>query len=103
MSLYTAKKANGGYRISKVTDDLEFESSYITTEDSCECPAGHRPSCRHREMLPDFLARGRVGTAWMLDYDNGQWFWYNVDQGTLSNTGPSTKRNTFEGGLRRRI
>jgi len=54
-------------------------------------------------MLPDFLARGRVGTAWMLDYDNGQWFWYNVDQGTLSNTGPSTKRNTFEGGLRRRI
>lgn len=65
------------YRITKFDDDHNVESSYICTATTCECPAGVRPACRHREMLPMFLHRGAVNTGWMYDYDRGGW----VDMG----------------------
>lgn len=48
-------------------------SSYLTTERECDCPAGQRPMCRHREMLPAFIRRGKVNSDWMFDYDRGGW------------------------------
>src|SRR5207253_1182194 len=31
------------------------QASYEVSRDSCTCPAGHRPTCRHRLMLPNLL------------------------------------------------
>lgn len=59
------------YRISKFVDG-ELESSYLTTFDQCECPAGVRPSCRHRQMLPQMLAAEIVNTHWFWDFDLGR-------------------------------
>jgi hypothetical protein len=73
MPLYNAKKANGTYRVTKFDDDLEVENSYLTSERECTCPAGHRDTCRHRQMLPAFIEQQRVDTFWFLDWDNQKW------------------------------
>lgn len=77
-SLYNCKgQINTGdsitYRITKFNSDMDVESSYTCTETWCECPAMGRPTCRHREMLPKFIARGAVNTHWFLDFDRGGW------------------------------
>jgi len=59
------------YYITKFVDG-EVESGYITSIRECECPAGHRPSCRHRQMLPMMLASGIVNTHWFWDFDLGR-------------------------------
>ena len=111
MSLYNVKmEINGDLKITKFTDDLEPEytdgklSSYITSGDACDCPAGHRDTCRHRQMLPEFLSTNRVNTAWMYDHDNQAWYYYDAGSGKLLDHEPIvTKRGTIEHGLRRRI
>lgn len=55
-------------RISKFIDG-ELESSYLTTLYDCECPAGVRPSCRHRQMLPQMQAHRIVNTHWFWNFD----------------------------------
>jgi hypothetical protein len=74
--LYSCKHDGDQYRITKFDEDFNIESTYLCTVADCECPAGVRPMCRHREMLPKFLSREAVGTGWMYDYDRGGW----VDQ-----------------------
>jgi hypothetical protein len=74
--LYSCRHDGDQYRITKFDEDFNVESSYLCTVADCECPAGVRPMCRHREMLPKFLSREAVGTGWMYDYDRGGW----VDQ-----------------------
>lgn len=71
--LYSCHHSGDQYRITKFDDDFNPASSYLCTEQECECPAGHKPMCRHREMLPKFIARGAINTGWMLDYDRGGW------------------------------
>lgn len=73
MTLYTCRHDGDQYRITKLTNNLDVESSYLCTFDECECPAGVRPSCRHRQMLPMFVDRGAIDTGWMLDFDRGGW------------------------------
>lgn len=73
MTLYNCRHDGDQYRISKFDDSLNVESSYLCTVAECECPAGVRPMCRHREMLPRFISRQAVGTGWMFDYDRGGW------------------------------
>jgi len=41
-----------------------IESQYLVSEEGCTCPAGHRPTCRHRQMLPHLLPI--VDTHWFL-------------------------------------
>jgi hypothetical protein len=72
-SLYNCKHSGDQYRITKFTSDFEVEASYLCDLAACECPAGHRPKCRHREMLPKFIARNAVGTEWFFDHDRGGW------------------------------
>jgi len=72
-SLYNCKHAGDQYRITKFDEHMNVESSYLCTPKECECPAGHRPRCRHREMLPRFIQRGTIGTEWCYDYDRGGW------------------------------
>src|SRR5258708_16745917 len=72
-SLYNCKHSGDQYRITKFDAHMNVESSYLCTTKECECPAGHRPRCRHREMLPRFIQRGTIGTEWCFDYDRGGW------------------------------
>jgi hypothetical protein len=95
MSLYNAKRVPDAYRVTKFTDDLDAESSYITTRDSCDCPAGHRDTCRHRQMLPDFIANERVNSEWFLDWDNRRWFYYNSENGRMTSQPPRASWRRF--------
>jgi hypothetical protein len=72
MTLYNLKSALDDYRITKFTQDLNVESSYLigrlgTGPWECECPAGSRNTCRHRQMLPDLLPL--VDTEWFWDFE----------------------------------
>lgn len=72
-SLYNCKHSGDQYRVSKFDSDWNLEASYLCDLHSCECPAGHRPTCRHRLMLPKFIQRDAIGTSWFLDWDRGGW------------------------------
>ncbi len=74
MSLYNLKSNPSEglpFIITKFTPDLDVESSYEVGTSTCQCPAGHRPSCRHRQMLPNL--RQRVNTAWFWDHSREAW------------------------------
>jgi hypothetical protein len=71
--LYNCRHDGDQYRITKFDQHLNVESSYLCDEHTCECPAGVRPRCRHREMLPLFIKREAIGSSWWLDYDRGGW------------------------------
>lgn len=86
MSLYNAKSVDSALRITKFDDELDVESSYITTRDTCECPASRRHTCRHREMYPEF--KGREDTGWFLDWDERKWYYYNQETGLLTEAPP---------------
>ena len=75
MIFYNCKPAldDGRYVITKFSTDLDVESSYTTSIDECECPAGVRPSCRHRQMLPHFIASGHIADDWFFCYDDQTW------------------------------
>src|SRR6266403_3678414 len=70
--LYNCHTDGDQYRITKFNDG-EVESSYLCTVDECECPAGHRPSCRHRHMLPRFIQKGAINSYFFYDYDRQGW------------------------------
>jgi hypothetical protein len=81
--LYNCRHDGDQYRITKFNDG-EVESSYLTTHENCDCPAGHRSTCRHRQMLPSMLLHGIVDTHWFLDWDGAG---YPVDlMGTPKST-----------------
>jgi hypothetical protein len=67
-TLYSLRTDTDGYRITKFVDG-EVESSYSCTEHECTCPAGHRATCRHRQMLPQMLAHNIANTHWFMDWD----------------------------------
>lgn len=70
--LYNCHTDGDNYRITKFNDG-EIESSYLCSTTECQCPAGHRHSCRHRQMLPLFLARGAINSFWFLDFERKGW------------------------------
>lgn len=72
-TLYNCHNDGDQYRITKFNELGEPESSYLVTLDECDCPAGVRPTCRHRQMLPKFLARDAVDSYWFYDFDRGGW------------------------------
>src|SRR6266404_4468225 len=72
-NLYNCHTDGDQYRITKFDSLGNVESTYLCTIDECECPAGFRPSCRHRHMLPRFIAKGAVNTFYFYDYDRQGW------------------------------
>lgn len=73
-SLYHLRSAPGAsFRITKLDADYRVEATYLVSSSECSCPAGSRPTCRHRQMLPFFLAKGHVDNGWMLDWHTRQW------------------------------
>jgi len=73
MTLYNCRHSGDQYRITKFDADMNPQGSYLLSLEECECPAGVCPSCRHRQMLPKFIARGHVGDEWFFDFDRGGW------------------------------
>ena len=71
--LYLCRTHNNEYTITKLTADYEPIATYELSPRSCTCPAGFRPSCRHREMLPTFLAAGHVDDGTFYNYDLKTW------------------------------
>lgn len=74
-SLYSLRSTpkEGEFIVMKFDPDYEVESVYALSRDLCVCPAGHRPTCRHRKMLPLFLAQHHVDDGWFLDWDTRLW------------------------------
>lgn len=71
--LYNCRHSGDQYRITKFDDDMNPQGSYLLSLEECDCPAGVRPTCRHRQMLPKFIARQHVGDEWLFDFDRGGW------------------------------
>lgn len=68
-TIYNCHHDGDQYRITKFVDGTP-EGSYLTTFSECECPAGHRDTCRHRQMLPEFIDRNLVNTHLFLNWDD---------------------------------
>lgn len=71
MILYKLSKSNVGFIIAKFDDDFNVESVYELTHDTCTCPRGRAPTCRHRGMLKVML--DKVDTEWFYCHDDGTW------------------------------
>jgi hypothetical protein len=90
MSFYNAKSTESPdtFLFTKFDSDLNIvnDSVYLTSETECTCPAGARPSCRHRQMLQSFLATQRIDTDWFFNHDSGEWsqpFGESLDDGDV--------------------
>lgn len=101
MSIYNAKKVDDAVRITKFTEDLDVESSYITSGSTCDCPAGVRDTCRHRQMFPSLVER--IDTPWFFDWDNRRWFYYNSETGEFLNEATKPRQGRIENGFWRRV
>lgn len=87
MTLYNLRSADGDWRITKFTNELDPEGSYLVSADACTCPAGVRPTCRHRQMLPKFLAAGAE--------DSGMFFHFETEQFLAPDLGESNSSSDF--------
>ena len=80
-SLYNCKQIDKDhYRVTKFDSGLvPFEdhegrvSSYTCTHTECDCPQGHKPTCRHRKMLPFFVAEDHIDDNYFFCWDTHQW------------------------------
>ena len=73
-SLYNCRSTGlANFTFTKFDADLNVESSYQTTEKECTCPAGAKPTCRHRTMLPLFITAGHVDDGYFLDWSTRMW------------------------------
>ena len=71
MILYSIKRGPNGHTITKWDDDFNPVASYDVTVGSCTCPAGPRPTCRHRKMLSRMLPK--VGQPEFYCYETQSW------------------------------
>lgn len=81
-NLYTIKSTSDStYSVAKFDSDLMLDGElYHVSEIGpgganmvCTCPAGGRPTCRHRQMLRLFQAENRVNSGWFYHFDKKQW------------------------------
>ena len=40
---------------------------------NCDCPAGNRPVCRHRELVEIFIDTESMDSGKLYDYDKKRW------------------------------
>lgn len=83
MTYYNCKRDGDLYRITKFTEDMDVESSYLTSHEACGCPAGHRSVCRHRIMLPRFIAHEATEGQYFFDYDASKWIRASVEESSV--------------------
>lgn len=73
--LYSVRSAGEAqFTIMKFDRDFNLESVYALDAQSCACPQGaRRKPCRHRKLLPEFIAKGHINDGWFLDWDTRLW------------------------------
>lgn len=75
MTIYNLRTTELGFRITKFTDDVEVEATYELRSEGqkwlCSCPAGPRPTCKHRKML--LRMQDHVDDGWFYDYERQNW------------------------------
>ena len=86
--MYNMKENGNGYVCTKFDEDLNpiDGSSYHVSLDKCNCKAGRRETCRHRQMLPVFQHLGRVNTRWFHDFENDGWYFLDYEKGLVPET-----------------
>jgi hypothetical protein len=80
-TLYNCKRIDAShYRITKFDDGfVPYQhhdgslSSYTCSKAGCDCPQGHKPSCRHRKMLPFFVDGEHVDDNYFFIWETHQW------------------------------
>src|SRR5208282_1159225 len=74
-TLYSIRStpADDEFLITKFDRDYNPEGTYALTTSNCSCPAGQKPTCRHRKMLPFFTTTRHIDDGWFFDYDTRQW------------------------------
>lgn len=75
--VWSTKDANV-YKVSKYDADLNFLEFYHISElpgDTliCQCPAGSKPTCRHRKMLRLFQGLKEVDSGKFYNFDKDKW------------------------------
>lgn len=70
---YNLRTEGDHFLVVKYDDNFDVAETYHLREDGtlCDCPSGHRPTCRHRKMF--LTLRERVDTGWCYCYDMGVW------------------------------
>jgi hypothetical protein len=71
MILYSIRRGPKGHQITKFDDDFNPAATYDVSVGACSCPAGPRPTCRHRKMLSRMLAK--VDTDEFYCYETQTW------------------------------
>lgn len=73
-TLYSIHQINGAeFCIQKFSSDLELQSAYVMSNGGCDCPQAHKPTCRHRKMLPEFQRAKHIGDGWFYEWDTRLW------------------------------
>ena len=74
-TLYSLRTSpTGEFTILKFDRDYNLQSCYALSAASCTCPQGERGKpCRHRKILPEFIAKGHTNDGWFLDWDTRLW------------------------------
>lgn len=59
--LYNLRKTSDGFMLAKFGPDFNVEAVYHLQPQAggytCDCPAGHRPSCKHRKMIARMIPK----------------------------------------------
>lgn len=50
-----------------------YEMSKTGTYIECSCFASNKPTCRHRQMIPEFEVEDRFNSHWFYSFDKGVW------------------------------
>ncbi len=93
-SLYNLKSAyDNQFRITKFDSDMNVESTYLVSDEACECPqfVNRDKRCRHMKMLKHFFKGPtiRLDTHWLYDFDRDAWFSQNLEASAEAHDGPS--------------
>lgn len=76
--LYSLRRHPSGFMIAKFDADMNVAAIYHLRSIpmgyyACECPAGARPNCKHRRMVPIFLASNAVDSDRFYCYETQMW------------------------------
>lgn len=73
-NLYNCRSSGeGNFLVNKFDLDINPEATYALSLSECDCPAGSRPTCKHRKMLAKFIALRHVDDGWFLCWETGIW------------------------------
>jgi hypothetical protein len=79
MSIYNCREVGKNtYMMTKFDDDINVENSYHLRRVrgnyvTCDCFRSNKHTCRHREMLSEFVTKRAVNSGKFYDLDHKKW------------------------------